>query len=55
MAGDTGAVLGPLAAGYLASQLSYAWAFAVGAGLWAVSALSSATMRGTGGRAADRG
>jgi MFS family permease len=45
MAGDTGAVLGPLAAGWLAAHASYPAAFAVGAGLWAVSALVSALMR----------
>jgi MFS family permease len=45
MAGDAGAVVGPLAAGWLASQVSYPAAFAAGAGLWGVSALVSARMR----------
>jgi MFS family permease len=45
MAGDAGAVLGPLAAGWLAAHVSYLAAFAVGAGLWGASALVSAFMR----------
>jgi fucose permease len=48
MAGDVGAVLGPLAAGYLASHVSYAAAFTVGAAIWAASALVSARMRSAG-------
>ncbi|MDR3108009.1 MAG: MFS transporter, partial [Bifidobacteriaceae bacterium] len=45
MAGDTGSVVGPLAAGYLASQFSYVTACAVGAALWLASALLSSFMR----------
>jgi MFS family permease len=45
MAGDAGSVVGPLAAGYLAAQFSYVTACALGAALWALSALVSATMR----------
>jgi MFS family permease len=45
MAGDTGAVLGPLAAGYLAAHVSYVAAFSVGAALWGASALVSSLMR----------
>ncbi|MDR3359499.1 MAG: MFS transporter [Bifidobacteriaceae bacterium] len=57
MAGDTGAVVGPLVAGWLASHLSFTAAFAAGAALWAASALVSSLMKagrsgGPGGRAA---
>ncbi|MDR1392684.1 MAG: MFS transporter [Bifidobacteriaceae bacterium] len=45
MAGDTGAVLGPLVAGYLAAQTSYTAAFSAGAGLWLASAVTSWLMR----------
>jgi MFS family permease len=45
MAGDAGSVAGPLVAGYLAAEFSYVTACAVGAALWIVSALLSATMR----------
>jgi MFS family permease len=45
MAGDTGSVIGPLVAGFLAARFSYVAAFTVGAGLWVVSALVSASTR----------
>jgi MFS family permease len=41
-AGDAGAVVGPLVAGFLAARFSYTAAFASGAALWAVSAAVSA-------------
>jgi MFS family permease len=37
MAGDTGSVVGPLVAGYLAAEFSYVAACAVGAALWLAS------------------
>ncbi|MDR2566199.1 MAG: MFS transporter [Bifidobacteriaceae bacterium] len=51
MAGDTGSVVGPLVAGYLAAHFSYVTACAAGALLWLASALVSAAMRRPG---ADR-
>jgi MFS family permease len=50
MAGDTGSVVGPLVAGFLAAEFSYVTACAVGAALWGLSAVVSRTMpRGDGG------
>jgi MFS family permease len=44
MAGDTGSVVGPLVAGYLAAEFSYVTACAAGAVLWVASALMSSLM-----------
>jgi MFS family permease len=46
MTGDLGSILGPLAAGALASAFGFRPAFLLGAGLWVVSALMSLRMRG---------
>ena len=46
MSSDTGAIVGPLVAGYLADHVSYPAAFAVGAGLLVLGSLASVRMPG---------
>jgi MFS family permease len=54
MAGDTGSVVGPLVAGFLAQHVSYPVAFAVGAVLWFGSAGLSSRLPTTHGGAAGQ-